>query len=198
MAFIVAALITPESSLLLRGVGLNPTRKGALHILQAMGGNIKVITENGKESSEKSIEPTADLLVESSRLTGVEIGGSIIPRLIDEIPLLAIAASQAQGVTQIKDAGELRVKESDRLKSVADGLKHLGAQVGETPDGLLIVGPSPLQGGRCSSHGDHRIAMAFAVAGLIAQGETVIDEADTVEVSYPAFFDHLKTLVTKD
>jgi 3-phosphoshikimate 1-carboxyvinyltransferase len=111
---------------------------------------------------------------------------------------LAIAASQAQGVTQIKDAGELRVKESDRLKTVADGLKHLGAKVGETPDGLLIVGPSPLLGGRCSTQGDHRMAMAFAVAGLIAQGETIIDEADTVEVSYPSFFEHLKTLVTKD
>ena len=167
---------------------MNPTRRGALHILQAMGGKIKVLREF------KGVEPTADLQVDSSRLSGVEIGGSIIPSLIDEIPLLAIAATQADGVTLIKDAEELKVKESDRLHTLAEGLNRLGAKVGETPDGLIIVGPTPLKGAHCSTQGDHRMAMAFAVAGLVAQGETTLQGSETVRVSFPGFYDLLKEI----
>ena len=188
MAFIVATLITPNSSLILRDVGMNPSRTGALHILKSMGGKIRVLQKID------GIEPRADLQVESSPLRGVEIGGSILQSLIDEIPLLAIAATQAEGVTLIKDAGELRIKESDRLGTIAEGLSLLGAKVGETPDGLLIVGPTLLHGARCRTHGDHRMVMAFSVAGLVAKGETTVEKAEAVEISYPEFFQHLRSV----
>ncbi|MDA8096218.1 MAG: 3-phosphoshikimate 1-carboxyvinyltransferase [Clostridia bacterium] len=187
--FIVGALITPESDLTIRNVGVNPTRTGILDVLTAMGACIEVSnagTLNG--------EPTADLRVRSSRLDGTEIGGSVIPRLIDEVPVLAVAAAFAGGRTVIRDAAELKVKESDRLSTTAGELRRFGAAVTETPDGLIIEGGAALKGASCSSHGDHRIAMALAIVGLASPGETVIRDAGAVSVSFPEFADVLNSV----
>lgn len=186
--FIVGALITPESDLTIRNVGVNPTRTGILDVLSAMGAQIDV-TDTGIMNGE----PTADLRVRSSRLGGTEIGGSLIPRLIDEIPVLAVAAVFAEGRTVIRDAAELKVKESDRLSTTAGELRRFGASITETPDGLIIEGGAPLSATPCSSHGDHRIAMALAVAGLASSGETVIGDAGAISVSFPGFADVLNS-----
>lgn len=192
MFFVVAALIVPGSRLLLPGVGINPTRTGALDVLQAMGARIYFLNRR-----EVSGEPVADIRVESSRLTGTNISGSLVPRLIDEIPVLAVAAALAEGETVITDAGELRYKETDRIATVVDMLTRMGAEVEARPDGLRIGGGGSLQGTVCPCHGDHRLAMAAAVAGLVARGETVIQGARCVEISYPLFFDSLNELGVK-
>ena len=137
-------------------------------------------------------EPSADLVVESSDLRGVEISGDIIPRVIDELPVLAVAASQARGRTVIRDAAELRVKESDRISCTVAGLDSLGAKILETEDGMIIEGGSKLSGAEVESHGDHRIAMSMAVAGLIAEGATIVGESEAVDVSYPTFWNELE------
>lgn len=190
--FIVGALIIPRSELLIKAVGVNPRRTGLLPILEKMGGRIRI--ENLREISG---EPVADIYVEGGNpLTGVEVGKEDIPLMIDEVPALCIAAASASGRTTIKGAGELRVKESDRIRAMAEGLKAMGAGVEELPDGLVIEGGRPLRGAQIESFHDHRVAMAFSIAALAArEGDTtVIEAADSVNISYPGFFEALKRL----
>ncbi len=188
--FLAAALLAPESLLTLPGVGANATRTGALDALRAMGGDVAATAEE-----TDGPEPVATLTARSSPLRGTEIGGALIPRLLDELPLLALVATQARGRTTVRDAAELRVKESDRIATTAGELRKLGADIVETPDGFIVEGPTRLRGARCRSHGDHRIAMMLAVAGLIADDETTIEDAACVEVSFPGFFDALQLVM---
>ncbi|KNZ68346.1 3-phosphoshikimate 1-carboxyvinyltransferase [Thermincola ferriacetica] len=187
--FIVAGLTTPGSELMLREVGLNPTRDGIIDVLRQMGGRIEILNER-----EVAGEPVGDILVESSLLRGVEIDGAIIPRLIDEIPVLAVAAAVADGETVIRDAAELKVKETNRIATVTMELAKFGVEVDELPDGLRIKGGKKLQAAFCDSHGDHRIAMAMAVAGLVAEGETTIDGWEAADVSFPNFGELLEKI----
>lgn len=187
--WLVAASIVPESELLLRDVGLNPTRTGALQVLQEMGADIQI--ENCREMAG---EPLGDLRVRSARLRGCTIAGDLIPTLIDEIPVLAVAAAFAEGITVIRDAAELRVKESDRLSAMAQELSRMGAQVAEYPDGLEIKGGIRLHGAEVDSHEDHRIAMSLMVAALGAQGSTLLRGADCARISYPDFIPTLQRL----
>lgn len=187
--FIVAALLAAKGDLTVKNVGTNPTRTGILEVLNKMGANIRM--ENQKQSGG---EPSADLHVLNCHLKATQFGGDMIPRLIDEIPILAVAATQAAGRTTISEAAELRVKESDRLAALKNELTKMGARISEKPDGLIIEGPTPLKGAKVRAYGDHRIAMALAVAGLIAQGETTIAEAEGIDTSFPNFLELLKTL----
>jgi len=187
--WLVAGCAHPNASITIKGVGINPTRLGVLEVLREMGAKIRM--ENTREDAG---EPSADLVAESSELTGVEIGGEVIPRVIDELPVLALAASVAKGTTVIRDATELRIKESDRIEATIEGLNRLGARVEERHDGMSIAGSFTLSGANVKSHGDHRIAMTMAVAGLVAQGETTIDGAEAVDVSYPKFWDDIAAL----
>ena len=187
--FMVAALINPGSEILIKNVGVNPLRTGVIDILKDMGGDISLLDER-----EVSGEPVADLFVKSSALKGVTIGGALIPRAIDELPVIAAAAAYAEGTTVIKDAAELRVKETDRIKAIATELGKMGAAVEEFEDGMAITGKERLAGAACESWGDHRIAMAVAVAASRAEGETEIDDAGAVAVSFPEFFEVLKGL----
>lgn len=189
--WLVAGAAHPNARVAVRGVGINPSRTGVLDVLREMGANIRV--ENVREDGN---EPSADLIAESSDLRGIDIGGDIIPRVIDELPVLAFAASQAAGMTTVRDAAELRVKESDRIAATATGLSAMGAKVRETEDGMAIEGGAKLAGAEVRSFGDHRIAMTLAVAALAADGETTIDGADAADVSYPAFWDALQSLGT--
>ena len=154
-----------------------------------MGARVRV--ENAREEGG---EPSADLVAESSELVGAEIAGEMIPRVIDELPALALAACFARGTTTIRDAGELRVKESDRISATVEGLGRLGARIDETADGMVIRGPQALEGAGCQSHGDHRIAMTMGIAGLLAKGETTIVGAEDASVSYPDFWATLESL----
>ena len=180
--FMVAGLIVPQAKVIIESVGLNPTRDGIIEALRAMGAKIKI-------SDRKTVagEEMGTVEIESSDLQGITVGGEIIPRLIDEIPVLAVAALFARGVTEIRDAAELKVKESNRIAAVCEGLSRLGARVEELPDGLRIHGGHPLTGAACRSFRDHRIAMALAVAGLRARGETVIEDAEAIGISFPSF-----------
>jgi 3-phosphoshikimate 1-carboxyvinyltransferase len=187
--FMVAALITPGSEVLIKNVGINPLRTGVIDILKNMGGDIEIINERGVNG-----EPIGDILARSSNLHATEISGDIIPKAIDELPLVAVAASFAEGTTLIKDAKELRVKETDRIHAMATELGKLGVQVEEFEDGMSIIGTQTLTGAKCSSWGDHRIAMSIAIAALRAKGETEIIDADCVSVSYPGFFEVLDEL----
>jgi len=180
--WLVAGAITPDSELFLPNVGVNPTRTGILDVLTAMGANIE--TENLRLVTG---EPVADLRVRSSQLQATVIAGKILPRLIDEIPILAVAAAVAKGTTVIKDAAELRVKESDRLQAVATQLGKMGVTITELPDGLEITGGARLQGAEVDSWGDHRMAMSLAIAALNAQGPTTIHRGAAATVSYPNF-----------
>jgi 3-phosphoshikimate 1-carboxyvinyltransferase len=186
---ITAALLVPKSHVVMKGVGINPTRTGIIDVYKQMGARITI--ENADFSKG---EPTGDIIVENSNLHGVNIGGSIIPRLIDEIPIIALAATQAQGTTIIKDAAELKVKESNRIDMVVNTLKALGADIEATEDGMAIHGPSRLVGNKVACNMDHRIAMMAAIAGLIASGETVISDGQWVNVSFPGFFDLIQKL----
>lgn len=187
--FIVAALINQGSELVIREVGVNPLRIGVIDILRDMGGRIDIVNER-----EICGEPVADIVVRSSPLRGVDVGGAIIPRAIDELPVVAVAACFAEGMTVIEDAGELRVKETDRISAMTSELRRLGADVVETDDGMIIRGGKPLRGSRCLSWGDHRIAMAIAVAATMAEGETTIEDAHVVSISFPGFFRKLSEL----
>ncbi len=180
--WLVAGSIVPDSELVIENVGINPTRTGVLEALTMMGADIQ--QENQREVAG---EPVADLRVRSSRLHSCTIAGAIIPRLIDEIPILAVAAVFAQGTTIIRDAEELRVKESDRIAVMAQQLNQMGAQVRELPDGMEIIGGTPLTGTDVDSHTDHRIAMSLAIAALNASGTTTIHRAEAASVSYPEF-----------
>jgi len=180
--WLVAAAAKPGCHLTIEALGLNPTRTGIINVLERMGARIEV-----SERQSGTGEPSGTVEVEGAELRGTTLEGADIPNVIDEIPVLAVAAALSQGTTVIKDAAELRVKESDRLAVVAHHLRSMGADIMENPDGLVITGGRPLHGARLESHGDHRIAMAFAIAGLFATGETVITGAECVETSYPGF-----------
>lgn len=187
--FIAAALMLPGSEVLIRGVGVNPTRDGILRAVRAMGGSVELLNERTMGG-----EPAADLLVRSSALHGTVIEGALIPTLIDELPILAILAACAEGTTVIRNAEELKVKESNRLDILVTELARMGADIEGTPDGMIIRGGRPLHGASIDSRLDHRIAMSFAVAGLAAQGTTEILRADCVDISYPGFYEDLKRL----
>ena len=187
--FITAALLTPGSELLIKNVGTNFTRAGFLKVCEAMGADITLVNKTIEGG-----EPRADILARSSALKGTVIEGELIPTLIDEIPILAVMAALAEGTTVIRDAAELKVKETNRIDTVTAGLAAMGANVTPTEDGMIIEGGSHLTGARIQSHLDHRIAMAFAVAGLAARGETFIEDSQCVDVSYPEFFQTLDQL----
>ncbi|PKB78885.1 MAG: 3-phosphoshikimate 1-carboxyvinyltransferase [SAR202 cluster bacterium Io17-Chloro-G9] len=196
--WLVAGLCHPNSRILVRGVGLNPSRTGILDALEAMGAgdSLQMVDERTEGG-----EPVADLLVTSAQLTGTEIQGDLIPRILDEIPILAVAACFAEGDTVIRDARELRVKESDRIATTVGELTRLGANLEEREDGMVIHGsgggPGTLTGAQCESHLDHRLAMALGVAGLLAQGETTIGGAEDASISYPEFWEHLDRISVK-
>ncbi|MFJ8256282.1 3-phosphoshikimate 1-carboxyvinyltransferase [Peribacillus asahii] len=187
--FMVAAAITPNSEVVLKNVGLNPTRVGIIEVMQKMGADITV------EELPSKGEPIGTITVRSSKLKGTTVSGELIPRLIDEIPIIALLATQAEGTTVIQDAAELKVKETNRIDTVAHELSILGADVKPTDDGLIIQGGTPLHGGEVTSHGDHRIGMMLAVAGLIAKGKIELHDPAAINVSYPEFFEHLGQLI---
>ena len=185
--FMAAAALVPDSELILENVGINPTRDGVIKVLKDMGANIEIINSNDE------FEPVADIKVSYSKLHATTIGGDIIPTLIDELPLLAAVASMAEGKTIIKDATELKVKESNRIKVMCEELSKLSVNVVETEDGMEIEGTNKLLGNvTISTHDDHRIAMTFAILGLISDGEIKLDNKNCVEISYPGFFDDLR------
>ena len=184
--FLVAACLLPDSRITLPNVGVNRTRTGVLDVFISMGASFDKELEE-----EKNREPRATLIAGTQKLDAARIGGTIIPRIIDEIPIIAVAATQASGTTIIRDASELRFKESDRLASMTENLKRMGANVRETKDGMVIDGPTKLKGAEIESFGDHRVAMAMAIAGLIAEGETLIKDVECVNTSFPGFFELL-------
>ena len=185
--FIAAALTARGSDLILRGVGVNPSRTGFLRVLELMGAEVEVLQE-----TLVSGEAVADLRVRSSELRGVVIGPDMVPSMIDEFPVLCALATQADGETSITGAGELRVKESDRIKAMAEGLKSMGVRLEELEEGIRIEGGAKLKGAEVDSFGDHRVAMSLAVAALNAEGTTRIRNAEAVDISFPGFFDLLK------
>lgn len=187
--FIAAGLLVPNSELLIKNVGINPTRDGILRVCKQMGADITLLNENSVKG-----EPSADLLVRSSSLHGTVIGGAIIPTLIDELPIIAILASYANGQTIIKDAQELKVKESNRIDVMVNNLSKMGVDIHGTDDGMIINGGKPLHGAVIDSKLDHRIAMSFAVASLQADGETEILGSECVNISYPDFYQDLEKL----
>ena len=184
--FLVAGLIVPDSELLLKNVGVNPTRSGIIDILRQMGGSIELLNER-----EQCGEPVADLLVKTSQLRGIDIGGELVPRAIDEFPVVSVAATFAEGVTHIRDAAELRVKETDRIEAVCTSLNRLGGQAEPLEDGMRITGTGHLHGGHVDSCGDHRIAMSMAIASLRAATEVAIDDTACTETSFPGFWELL-------
>jgi len=186
---LAAALLAPGSEITLQKVGLNPTRTGLLETLQRMEAQIETGTLTDADG-----EPTGDMTVAFSTLKGIDIHREQVVSMVDEIPIFAVIATQAHGETRIRGAGELRLKESDRLSGMTVELRKMGAQIEEHPDGLTIEGPSPLSGTRVSSHGDHRLAMALTVAGMLASGETVISSAEVVQESYPGFMTTLRSM----
>jgi 3-phosphoshikimate 1-carboxyvinyltransferase len=187
--WLVAAVCHPDAELTVMGVGTNSTRTGILDALQAMGADVSVVNERLEGG-----EQVADLVARSSKLHATEIAGDLIPRLVDEVPVLALAACFAEGTTVIRDAAELRVKESDRLAATTAELNRMGAAVEELEDGLSITGGRALTGASCLSYADHRIAMTLGIAGLLASGETTIAAAETASISYPSFWDDLAGL----
>ena len=187
--WLVAGLIVPNSRVVLKNVGINETRTGIIDVIRAMGGKLEL-------TDIDPIAKSATLTVETSDLKGTEIGGALIPRLIDELPIIALLATQAQGKTVIKDAEELKVKETDRIQVVADALNSMGAAITPTADGMIIKGKSALHGARVNTFGDHRIGMMTAIAALlVADGEVELDRAEAINTSYPSFFDDLETLI---
>ena len=187
--WLVAGLILPDSVIKIENVGINQTRTGILDVIQEMGGDLTV-----EDRDEKAV--SASLTVKTSSLKGIRIDGELIPRLIDELPIIALLASQANGQTVIADAEELRVKETDRIQVVADSLNAMGATVVPTEDGMIITGPTPLHGADLETFGDHRIGMMAAIAALLVRdGNVVLDRAEAINTSYPSFFEDLETLL---
>lgn len=187
--WLVAGLIVPDSKLVLKNVGINETRTGILEVIEAMGGKLTV-------SDRDEIAKSATLTIETSELQGTEIGGDIIPRLIDELPVIALLATQAQGQTVIRDAEELKVKETDRIQVVADTLNSMGAKITPTVDGMIIEGKTELHGARVSTHGDHRIGMMTAIAALLVkEGDVNLERSEAINTSYPDFFRDLESLM---
>lgn len=186
--WLVAGLIVPNSKMILENVGINETRTGILDVIRAMGGKLVL-------SQVDEVAKSATITVETSSLHGTEIGGEIIPRLIDELPIIALLATQAEGTTIIRDAEELKVKETDRIQVVADALNSMGANITPTDDGMIIIGKTPLHGATINTFGDHRIGMMAAIAALlVADGELVLERAEAINTSYPSFFTDLKGL----
>ena len=188
--FLVAGAIISGSEIHLKNVGLNSTRTGIIEVLQKMGADLEI-----HENHDNKFEPTGDLIIKSSSLKGTIIEGDLIPKLIDEVPIIALMATQAEGDTIIKDAEELKVKETNRIDTVVQELKKLGASIEATEDGMVIHGKSKLLGGVVSSHGDHRIGMMLAVAALLSKEEVLLEKPDAISVSYPNFFEHLNNLI---
>lgn len=188
--FLVAAAILPGSDIILHNVGLNPTRTGIIDVLSAMGADFIIDPYEGD-----SAEPAGDIRIKHSKLKGTTIEGDLIPRLIDEIPVIALLATQAEGKTVIKDAGELKVKETNRIDTVVNELKKLGANIEGTDDGMIIQGKQCLDGGNVSAHGDHRIGMMLSIAALLCKQDVILEQSEAVAVSYPGFFDDLYSLV---
>jgi len=188
--FIAAASILRDSQIIIKQVGVNPTRTGIIEILKKMGTKIDILN-----SQIKSNEPQADLMIEYSKLKGVEIKKENVPFLIDELPLIAVVATQAQGKTVVSGARELRVKETDRIKAIVSELKKMGTDIKETEDGFVVNGPTRLQGAVCESYNDHRIAMSLAVAALLAEGKTVIKNSECIDISFPGFEKTLQKLI---
>lgn len=187
--WLVAGLILPESEIKIENVGINQTRTGILDVIQEMGGDLTV-----EDRDEKAV--SASLTVKTSSLKGIRIDGELIPRLIDELPIIALLATQANGQTVIADAEELRVKETDRIQVVADSLNAMGANVVPTEDGMIITGPTPLHGADLETFGDHRIGMMAAIAALLVRdGNVVLDRAEAINTSYPSFFEDLEILL---
>ena len=187
--WLVAGLIVPNSRVELKNVGINETRTGILDVIRAMGGKLEL-------TDIDPIAKSATLIVETSDLKGTEIGGALIPRLIDELPIIALLATQAEGVTVIKDAEELKVKETDRIQVVADALNSMGAAISPTADGMIINGKSSLHGAKINTFGDHRIGMMTAIAALLVkEGEVDLDRAESINTSYPSFFNDLESLM---
>jgi 3-phosphoshikimate 1-carboxyvinyltransferase len=188
--FLAAGAIIPESEILLKNVGLNPTRTGIIDVLKAMGADITIEPyENGAS------EPAGDIRVTYSELQGTTVEGELIPRLIDEIPVIALLATQANGRTIIKDAAELKVKETNRIDTVVNELSKLGAKIEATEDGMIIDGKTNLKGGTVSAHGDHRIGMMLSIAALLCSDDVTLEQSDSVSVSYPGFFGDLYSLI---
>ena len=187
--WLVAGLILPESVIKIENVGINQTRTGILDVIQEMGGDLTL-----EDRDEKAV--SASLTVKTSSLKGIRIDGELIPRLIDELPIIALLATQANGQTVIADAEELRVKETDRIQVVADSLNAMGANIVPTEDGMVITGPTPLHGADLETFGDHRIGMMAAIAALLVRdGNVVLDRAEAINTSYPSFFEDLETLL---
>lgn len=191
--FLAAASLVPGSEVVLRNVGLNPTRTGIIDVLKEMGADLEI-----EEKDTGNTEPYGDLRIKTSSLKAAEISGDLIPRLIDEIPIIALLATQAEGTTVIKDAAELKVKETNRIDTVASELKKIGANIEPTEDGMKIHGKTPLTGGaKVSSHGDHRIGMMLGIAACICEQPIDILQPEAVSVSYPSFFEHIEKLAEK-
>ena len=190
--WLVLGAVHPDAEIRIRGVCVNPTRTGVLDALSMMGADIRL-----EEERTWGAEPVADIVVRSSELRGAVIEGGLVPRAIDELPLLALAGCFAQGETVIRDAKELRVKESDRIRTTVAGLRRMGAQIEETEDGIRIAGSQGLSGAAVSSFGDHRVAVMLGIAGLVARGETVVRNSSAVAVSYPRFWEDARTLSTQ-
>ena len=187
--WLVAGLILPDSVIKIENVGINQTRTGILEVIQEMGGDLTM-----EDRDEKAV--SASLTVKTSSLKGIRIDGELIPRLIDELPIIALLATQANGQTVIADAEELRVKETDRIQVVADSLNAMGAKVVPTEDGMIITGPTPLHGADLETFGDHRIGMMAAIAALlVSEGNVMLDRAEAINTSYPSFFEDLETLL---
>ncbi len=187
--FMAAAAVTPGSMVRINRVGVNPTRTGIIEVLRRMGAEIDIVNEDLVNE-----EPVADIIVQGGELQGTVIEGSLIPRLIDEIPVITVAAALARGQTVIRDAAELKVKETNRISTMTGELRKMGAGIEELPDGMIINGGASLKGAVCNSHDDHRVAMALAVAGLAAEGETVIQNTECIKVSFPGFEELLQKL----
>ena len=188
--FIAAAGMLKDSQIIIKQVGVNPTRTGIIEILKKMGTKIDILNYQ-----IKSNEPQADLMIEYSKLKGVEIKKENVPFLIDELPLIAVSATQAQGKTVVSGAKELRVKETDRIKAIVSELKKMGADIEEREDGFTVNGPTRLQGAVCESYNDHRIAMSLAVAALLAEGKTIIKNSECIDISFPGFEKTLQNLI---
>jgi 3-phosphoshikimate 1-carboxyvinyltransferase len=186
---LVAGLLVPGSEVTTEGVGVNPTRIGLLDVLHRMGGKVVI-----RPQGDQGREPVADVYVRSSRLNAAEVSGESVVRMIDEFPLLAVAATQAHGTSVVQDAAELRVKETDRIAVIASELGKMGARIEPQPDGFVVIGPTPLHGAVVNSHGDHRIAMALVIAGLVAEGETTVQDPACIQDSFPGFADTLRQL----
>ena len=182
--FMVLGSIMPDSEITIKNVGINPTRTGIIDVMKAMGADISVFNERTEGG-----EPTADMAVRTSSLHGTEIGGALIPRLIDELPVIAVAAVFANGKTVIRDAQELKVKETNRIRAVVDEFKKAGVDITETDDGMIINGGRTIHGAEFSTYGDHRMAMSLAILAQLAEGGSTLDDASCVDVSYPGFFD---------